>query len=344
MTNLSTSVPQSLSRVTNPIKRIPIKKQEKFDYEGITNNHKPTTGIIEKIKNADPNHPWYEEITPEKALDMLLLNDSGHNRPKIEKDILLDVEQMKTKHWKQKNGDTLVISKSFKLLNGQHRLWSIYRSGISCIYLIVTGIDDDAFQYIDLQRRRNASHITSINGFQINANQLAYVVKAIILFKNKSIVKGNITEYDIHNYEVNNFQQNRHEMGLIAKDLDYAKHYWMTFNKNFFTAPQWAFAFYIFRSLPDKYKEAKEFMDRFADSNELKANNPIKIAHNYFTNEFKHLPRNKLRNKGNKVDLTIKFKTLIAAWNASIRKEKVSELRIDLETDFVPKPIYRTEL
>lgn len=344
MSNALTVDPQN-PRFTTPITRKSTKKKEdKFDYDGIIKNHKPTTGIIKKIKNADPDKPWYELITPEIALDMLTLNDMGHNRPTEEKDIKKDIEQMQSKKWKQKNGDTLAISKTLKLLNGQHRLWSIYRSGVPCVYLIVTGLDDDAFSFMDIGRKRNASHITSINGFQINANQLAYVVKAIILYKNRSVVKGSITEYDVHNYDINNFEQNRHEMGLIAKDLDYAKTYWMSFNKKFFTAPQWAFAFYLFRSLPDMYIKAKEFMDRFADGNELKPNNPIKIARNYFENEFKHFNRHQKRIKANKATLTIKFKVLVEAWNAFIRKDKITEIEIDFTTDAIPKPIYRFEI
>lgn len=50
--------------------------------------------------------------------------------------------QMSAGRW-QENGETIIVGKSGNLLDGQHRLQAVIRSGVSIMAIIVFGVDDD---------------------------------------------------------------------------------------------------------------------------------------------------------------------------------------------------------
>lgn len=320
------------------------EKAPKYDYDAIVRVWTPQTNIVDRILKADPAKPFYVNITPDMAMDILKLNDTGQNREIINQRIESYVGQMEKKKWMPRNGDTIRISVSGKLIDGQHRLWSIYLSGQPCEYLIVTGLADIAFSHIDIGGNRNAGDITHINGYGTHAGQLSQVVKLILLFKSKSIVKGSISERDVANSDVNEFEQNKGTMSRLIKDLEMvkAKDSWMDLTNNkYFTVAQWVFIFYLLRTQPRMEEEAFRFLSRFADGVNLKATNPIKVLKNYFDNDFKHLSKgNGKMNRSNKATLTTKVKHVIEAWNLNVRKETSSKIDVDLTTLIIGKPIY----
>jgi len=335
------SNPTSSERMANP------KSQNNFrmkinrpDYLDILKGHKLQTDIIERIKRADPEKPFYVKITPEIALDLLTLNDDDQNRELRWKAINSYVEQMKSKKWKERNGDTLRITKKLKLIDGQHKLWAIYLSGVSVDYIIVTGLDDDAFSYIDLNERRNAEDMVKIGNFANDSRQIAQTIKLILLYQNRSMVKGSIGDKDVPNYEVNAFVNKKSQMVEVVAHLTRAKTRWMKDSKNFLTAPQWAFMMYILGQLPGMKAEAAQFLDSFASGVELKANDPVKVVRGYFEKEFSHL-KNRNRNRSNIVSITTKVKHLIEAWNMRIRREKSETVKVDMDSQIILKPIYR---
>lgn len=342
MTNIATSVkdPNKLKRITT-IKPPPKKELvKKIDYDSIVKAWTIQTNILERIKKNDPDKPFYVDMTPQMAMDILTINDVDQNRIIDWSVVDIYADQMKRKKWKEKNGDTICVSKTMQLLDGQHRLWAIYLSGETIIVSLVTGLEDDVFAFKDIGRKRNAADIVHINGLGANSGQIGQTIKAIILYKKKSIVKGTANDRDVLNHEVNEFVRNKTEMNKIVKALGRAKVYWMSFNANYFTAPQWAFVFYTLQGLPGMQDQAVEFIERFADCNNLKATSPIKVVRNYFENDFKHLAKQNKKNRTNKASIHTKVKHLFEAWNLWIRGEKVSEIKVDLLEAVIAKPIY----
>lgn len=348
MTNVATAPdkknPSSIER-TALVKKLPvIIKEIKKDYADII-KHEPDkgTGIAEKILLNDPNTPFYYEITPDAAIDMLKMNDSFLNRQFDDKRIKRYTAQMSKGRWKPKNGDTIKISEEGMLLDGQHRLLSLWLTKTACTYLIVTGLEKATMPYMDIGKPRNSYDVTYINGFGTNSRALAQAVKLIMLFKNKSIVKGVIDDYDVANDEVNEFEQNKGRMSRLLKDLEGpVKAGWMPKTNNYLTAAQWLFVYYTLRTLPSMDEEAKKFMDKFAYGNDLKATSPIKILRTYFETDFKHLSRgNGKRNKTNKASLTVKIKHIFEAWNLYVNRTSVSEIKVDLADPLILKPIYK---
>lgn len=332
---------ERLAQIKIPNKKLNAK--DKFDFQKPLELYRPQTDILDIIRKNDPKKSIYVTITPEIALDLLTLNDPDHNRDIDTRRIESWVEQMLSGDWKPRNGDTIRISSTMKLIDGQHRLWSIYYSQIPCDYFIITGLDDDVFSHIDVGYNRNAQAITKINGFGTNSGQLSQVVKQIIYYKKTLMVKGTVSERDVKNHEVNKFEQERGRMNRILKDLNgVIKTEWMEKTNDWLTAPQWAFVFYTLRTLPGMDEKAYKFLDQFVQGVNLGSKHPIKILRTYFETDFKHLSKGNGKSKrSNKATLTTKVKYIFAAWDHVVQGDSVSEIKVDLKDPLITKPIQK---
>jgi hypothetical protein len=84
------------------------------------------------------------------------------------------------------NGDAIRIAKSGAVLDGQHRLQACILADKSFPTLLVTGLDDDVFDTIDVGRRRNAGDVLSIEG-EKNARVIAAALRLL-----NDILTGNL--------------------------------------------------------------------------------------------------------------------------------------------------------
>lgn len=132
--------------------------------------HKPD----EEVMNVNQ-----EFVTPAMATAMLQ-NNSG-NRTLSAGRVRLYAQIMQSGGWKN-NGDVIRIAKDGRLLDGQHRLAAIERSGIGQKFLVVRGLDESVFDTIDTGAARVASDILSIDGFK-NSTALASAIKLFLTWK-----------------------------------------------------------------------------------------------------------------------------------------------------------------
>lgn len=114
------------------------------------------------IQNPPPDMTKKMTITPDMAAVMMERNadDEWKNRPHSEKGLRRYIASMK-RGWKL-TGEPIIFSKSGRLINGQHRLMACIESECSFECLVVCGIDDDAFKFVDIGIARTAAHIFSI--------------------------------------------------------------------------------------------------------------------------------------------------------------------------------------
>jgi hypothetical protein len=115
------------------------------------------------------------ELTPKLAESFL--RDNPENRSKNKGNIEKLSAAMLRGEW-QLNGETIKISKTGRLLDGQHRCLAVIKSGITVQTLIVFGCDDDVFKTIDKGRARLNSDSLSAMGFQ-NCNRLSACVNLL---------------------------------------------------------------------------------------------------------------------------------------------------------------------
>jgi hypothetical protein len=88
------------------------------------------------------------------------------------------------------NGESIVISNTGKLLDGQHRCHSVIKSGIPIETVIVFGVRDEARFTIDLGKPKLASHFLAMQGHKYTA-MLAAATRLVLMYRaTGSILSG----------------------------------------------------------------------------------------------------------------------------------------------------------
>lgn len=109
-----------------------------------------------------------ETITPQIAAK--LLESNLNNRPLTEAHVASLVKEMKNGRWKV-NGDNIRISDKHVIIDGQHRLNAIVKSGVTIQSWVMRGLSDDVFDTIDVGKRRSAGDTLGCRG-EKNAHRL----------------------------------------------------------------------------------------------------------------------------------------------------------------------------
>lgn len=118
-------------------------------------------------------------VTPEIA--QRILERNTRNRPLNERRAKLLAQAIVRGEWAL-NGDTIRISATGVLLDGQHRLRAIVLSGITVESLIVTGLPDPVMKTIDVNGKgRGSADVLSMNG-EKNYTHLAAVARLLFKF------------------------------------------------------------------------------------------------------------------------------------------------------------------
>jgi hypothetical protein len=101
-------------------------------------------------------------------------------------------KEMREGRWKL-NGESIILSKDGRLLNGQHRLRACILAGVGFDCLVVTGVEDDAFDTMDIGATRTGGDVLQIVG-EKNAKELAATLNLLYVFDSGSenFDKGNL--------------------------------------------------------------------------------------------------------------------------------------------------------
>lgn len=129
-----------------------------------------------------------EFVTPDIARHLLSNNDG--NRP-ISKRIVKQYAGVMRKGQWHMNGENIIISKSNRLLNGQHRLTALIDCGISIPFWVTRGVDDSSFTTMDCNKPRTIGDVFSISDIPNYNNIAAMVSGTITLMSNYSLSSKN---------------------------------------------------------------------------------------------------------------------------------------------------------
>jgi hypothetical protein len=108
-------------------------------------------------------------ITPEWA-SKILAEKNGGNRAINEAHVARLAKEIKAGRWKV-NGDTICLNGE-RLIDGQHRLAAVVKSGIAIQSFVIDGLPSDVFDTKDVGKKRSASDTLGVNG-EINTRRLA---------------------------------------------------------------------------------------------------------------------------------------------------------------------------
>jgi len=133
--------------------------------------------MIQKFRFNNQGQPMemrIETITPEIAAKYLGQNDN--NRPLQPSWVKRLTESMLRNEWTI-NGEAIKIGVSGNVLDGQHRLHAIIKSGASIQTVVMHNVSDQVFLTLDQGKRRSASDGFAIEGYT-NTNTLAAATRA----------------------------------------------------------------------------------------------------------------------------------------------------------------------
>lgn len=101
-----------------------------------------------------------QSVTPELAMKMLERNTG--NRTVNQDHVLTLAREMSLGRWKL-NGSTISINDE-RLIDGQHRLLAVVKSGVPIETIIVEGLPSGVFDTIDVGKKRTSSDTLSARG------------------------------------------------------------------------------------------------------------------------------------------------------------------------------------
>ena len=102
-------------------------------------------------------------ITPQKAVELLANN--GVNRRLDNRLVERYAAAMRRGDWKV-NGETIKVGKDGRLLDGQHRLNAVVKSGLSVPIMAAFDVDPDSFDTIDTGKMRSGTDTMHILGYK----------------------------------------------------------------------------------------------------------------------------------------------------------------------------------
>lgn len=251
-------------------------------------------------------------VTPSLARKLLELNTS--NRPLSAKRVKAFSEQMTKGNWRF-TGDTLKISKTKKLLDGQYRLSSIVESNTSQTYNIQIGLPDEVFDVLDTGKNRNASDIMAIAGYPLYGI-LSGAIKLVISYdKNKlGLIHGARAST---NRDVSEWPE-RHDMKLMQECAQMGSHLYNTGIRVFAPSTYAGFLYLFARKNKDM---AFSFFNKLASGEDI----------SFLRDSSIYLLREKLISmltspKLNRYTQQEKYALLIKAWNAYRNKDDIRRL------------------
>lgn len=125
------------------------------------------------------------EIHPDAAEQMLRLYNVKNRR--LTENHAKRLGAAMAKHSYERTGDTIKVSRTHKLLDGQHRLSACVKSKTAVVSDIVFGLDDALFDVLDQGKKRSAGDVLGIHGIAY-PSLVAGAIQWVLNFNNPTSV------------------------------------------------------------------------------------------------------------------------------------------------------------
>lgn len=250
-------------------------------------------------------------VGPVEARELLSLNEG--NRPVSQNNVDWISSELLAGKYKN-TGDTIKICTNGKLIDGQHRLLAIVKTGKAIELNFAIGVDPDSFAVIDTGRKRTPSDIIALSGFS-NPNELSAAARFIMMIKrNKLFARPTISNADILEF-VTACPQIQEFIPFVKKG-----------NKKFrMISNSAAIALYFIFSEKHPHS-ADDFFTQYWNGNDLEDTSPIKQLRDKF-----------IRDSINKSRLSPEIKMVFVAACFKMYLEGRKIKRLDVDTTKFPK-------
>jgi hypothetical protein len=258
-------------------------------------------------------------LTPEIA--EYLLGRNTKNRPVKKHKVVEYVRDIKA-GWVH-NGDTIRMSVSATMLDGQHRCLAVIETGISIETGLMYALPDEVFTTIDTGRARTASDVFYISGIE-NHTRMTAITKFVMNFKKgcyefaaRGYSRGKLS---ITNGDALEFCQ------ANLKSLQESYYYGFNKDNKIVSGTILASLHYIFKEKNKFY--ADNFCKSLADGIGLAKDSPVYVLRN------KLIQDSRLKRKMNIYE---KVGIICKAWSYYIKNKKIKNLNYDSSSEEFPK-------
>lgn len=243
--------------------------------------------------------PRTEIVPVDKTLATLLLEKNRTNRRMRQYAIDKYAKLMQGGQWIL-NNDAIVVSRADELLNGQHRLRAVIKSGCTISMLILWDADPESFETMDRPLTRSVADALGQRGF-VNTHTLAAALRAHLQLETKG-------------WDNNDALEPRAALQLLEATPRFEhSHRGVVLTRGIIT-PGLAAALY-YRLYAIDATAAEDFFARVGTGENLSMDNPI------------YRLRERLRrNRGVRFDRKIEAALIIKAWNAWRTDRKIQAL------------------
>ncbi len=156
-----------------------------------------------------------EETKMTPALAAKLLQANTGNRNLSQRRVAAYADEMSAGRWVS-DGSPYRVSASGRLLDGQHRLAAIVRSGVTVPAVLITDLPDEAQLTVDTGTPRSFAHFLQVRGYADHVNEAA-AISALWKWENGALdYRGDWTTRPVatHHLLWETFQKNQAEIEI----------------------------------------------------------------------------------------------------------------------------------
>jgi hypothetical protein len=252
-----------------------------------------------------------------------ILKENICNRKISEKMVLIYAKDMSEGRWKTKTGEFIKISKTKRLLDGQHRLLAVIKANVSIEFSFLYEINDDVFDVLDTGRNRSKSDVFTIEKIP-NASNIASIINAYLsLKKGNTTIEGKSTTGITNTLVLDEYRSNPEHWQNVTK---FTAKIYNSFAKILSISTIGSFYSFFYDISPET---SREFFNQLGTGESI-TNNSITLLRKVLLSDKISSRKMKMRHKN---------ALIIKTWNAFRKNDNFKNLRFDNETDSFPKPI-----
>lgn len=260
-------------------------------------------------------------ITPTIAKELLKRNT--RNRPLNIRRAKVLSEAIKRGEW-ELNGDTIRISDTGVVLDGQHRLYAIAESGCAVETIVVSGLPDKVFDTIDVGgAARTTGNVLSLAGRKY-ANQLAALTRMYFIWSKSGDPANGNPDYAPTTAQQLELAKNP-EFQKTVEEVE--KHQWVRRNM---TPAMSGFCLHVFKE--HNKQAAHDFFNALNSGAGLSAHSPILLLRD-------RLIASKL-DKQQKLDRRYTLALVFKAFKLFRDDAQVKTLRVRMDGDAPEKDLF----
>lgn len=268
-----------------------------------------TNGVRTKVMTIDADH----------AKKMLEKNTCNR---RLSNDRVVEIMGWIRKGQWRLTTDAIGFSSDGNLINGQHRLHAIVKTGKPVDLLVATGLEPDAFNVIDTVKVRSAADVLGVNDYASPAIKSA-IIRFVMTWQKQKYAALTVSGYRPTNQEVLDFaDRNRDKINAACTVAQQTTSKFRGLSARYIGGLYWVFA--------DLDKDSAEtFFKYFQDGVGLTPNDPILVLRQKLIGNLAAYT---------KAPIPALLAWTIIAWNHTRSGKKIKIIRWT-ENDEFPKPI-----